>query len=176
LLLPSSCVNNNVACSTKMKNKRMHVLTRSEALAICSRGAPRIHCTVFLLAVAWKLVLKDGEQDVLEWIWRRSLPMKPAHAQRWRATCVRMDVKEASSMKEDSCPQMMTTKMCLDGMWRRSWVWCLMRKDEGDLLEWMWKKVALPWHWSGEVMTTKMCLDGMWRSSMTPDASCATMM
>ncbi len=27
-----------------------------------------------------------------------------------------VDVKEASSMKEDSCPQMMTTKMCLDGM------------------------------------------------------------
>jgi len=26
--------------------------TRSEALAVCSRGAPRIHCTVFLLAVA----------------------------------------------------------------------------------------------------------------------------
>ncbi len=173
LLFPSSCGNNNVACSTKRWRTRectyLHVLKLAWGSSHPLHGVPPRFC------------LK-------------------ARAQRWRTRCVGMDMKKLAPNEDCSCAKM-KNKVCLEWMWkklapwrrthahrwwRRRCVWMGCQDAPGcDAscgkmkkipLEWVWKKVALPWDRSAEMMTTKMCLDGMWRSSMTRHASCATMM
>jgi len=92
LLLPSSsCVNNNIACNWKMKTKRMHVYLRFWSFSfMLAWGCSHPCVSSSSSSSSWvgavrKLMRKDEEQYVLEWICRRSqLPWRRLTAQRWK--------------------------------------------------------------------------------------------